>query len=173
MSLSFGAIWKTAGMMSAVRTDWATPQTLYRMLDREFHFQLDACASAATATCEQWFGADALSLDWAPVTWCNPPYGRAVGGWVEKAHREAQRGNTVVMLLPARTDTQWFHDYCVRHEIRFLRGRLNFDDKPNRLGHCPFPSMVVVFRPGRAGRAPSCDAAANPENMAGLAEPLC
>jgi phage N-6-adenine-methyltransferase len=141
-----GRVWQTSGMSSSIRTDWATPVTLFSMLDREFHFQLDACATEITTTCPAWFGSDALARIWAPVTWCNPPYVRLIGDWIEKGYRESQHGNTVVMLLPARTDTQWFHDYCMRAEIRFLRGRLCFDDRPNRVGRCPFPSMIVVFR---------------------------
>jgi phage N-6-adenine-methyltransferase len=123
------------------------------MLDREFHFTLDVCAAEDTATCTEWFGENALQRPWVPVeagvVWANPPYGRGLGDWVEKAYRESVKYHqTVVMLLPARSDTQWFHEYCLKGEIRFLRGRLNFDDVPNRIGRCPFPSMIVVFWAG-------------------------
>ena len=148
-----GRLWPS-GVMSSVRQDWCTPRTVFQMLDREFHFDLDACAgSAEVATCDRYFAPKDDSLAerccWRRRVWVNPPYGRGLGDWVEKAYRSAALGSKqltecVVMLLPARTDTQWFHDYCLKAEIRFLRGRLNFDDlKPSR---APFPSMVVIFR---------------------------
>jgi phage N-6-adenine-methyltransferase len=148
-------------MMSSLRSDWATPRQLFEMLDREFHFTLDVCASEATATCKEWFGSSALERPWVPLedgtVWCNPPYGRELGRWVEKAHREAtQHFTTVVMLLPARTDTSWFHNYCLKGEIRFLRGRLAYDDGRHRMApagrrkaEAPFPSMIVIFWRGR------------------------
>ena len=146
-----GRVWATAGMKSSIRTDWATPRSIFEMLDREFHFDLDACATEATATLPRNFVSMALDQAWEHRVWCNPPYGRTLGRWVEKAYRESRLGSLVVMLLPARTDTQWFHDYCLRGEIRFLRGRLEFDDakrgRDGRACRCPFPSMVVVFRP--------------------------
>lgn len=78
------------------------------------------------------------------IVWCKPPYGREIGKWVEKAYKESLEGATVVMLLPARTDTKWFHDFIYgKAEIRFVRGRLKFGDSKNS---APFPSMVVVFR---------------------------
>lgn len=74
---------------------------------------------------------------------CNPPYGREVGKWVEKGYNESQKPNTiVVMLLPARTDTKWFHDYCVKGGIEFIKGRLKFGGSKNS---APFPSMIVIF----------------------------
>lgn len=80
------------------------------------------------------------------VTFCNPPYGREIGKWVRKAYEESKKGPTVVMLLPARTDTKWFHDYIYgKAEIRFIRGRLKFGGGENS---APFPSMVVVFQEG-------------------------
>lgn len=151
--MSAGSTWHTAGMVSTVRMDWATPRTLFEMLDREFHFTLDVCAAEHTATCEEWFGSGALDRPWVPTSpgsvWCNPPYGREIGKWVEKGYREAQTsGSAVVMLLPARTDTQWFHAYCLRAEIRYLRGRLYFDD--GKQERAPFPSLIVVFRDPRS-----------------------
>ena len=77
------------------------------------------------------------------VTWCNPPYGKEIGKWVRKAYEESQMGAKVVMLLPARTDTRWFHDYIVdKAKVRFIKGRLKFGDAKNS---APFPSMIVVF----------------------------
>ena len=152
MTASVGRIWNP-GVMSSVRMDWATPWRILKMLSAEFNFALDACATPETAVCKNFFSPpfqDALSDSWdvfdGSAVWCNPPYGRAIGKWVEKAYRESGHGNTVVMLLPARTDTQWWHDYCMKGEIRFLRGRLNFDD--TRRARAPFPSAIVIFRPG-------------------------
>ncbi len=154
MSQPVGTIWNH-GMMSSIRQDWATPTQLFKMLDQEFHFTLDVCATDETATTAEWFGSGALDRPWVAVergsVWCNPPYVKDLGEWVEKGLRSAEKPwwQTVVMLLPARTDTQWFHAYCLKGEIRFLRGRLNFDDlRPSR---APFPSMIVIFRPKERG----------------------
>ena len=87
---------------------------------------------------------DGLTQPWEGVVWCNPPYGRQIGKWVERAALAAKAGAVVVMLLPARTDTKWFHEYIYgKAEIRFVRGRLRFGGAANP---APFPSMVVVFR---------------------------
>jgi len=137
-------------MMSSIRQDWATPRQLFEMLDREFHFTLDAAADSSNAKCEEYFGCGSLDRPWVPLKdgaiWCNPPYGPRLGNWVEKAFRETigRKYGVAVLLLPARTDTKWFHDYCLKGEIRFLRGRLNFDD--TRHARAPFPSMIVIFR---------------------------
>ena len=109
------------------RTDlWETPQDFFDTLDKEFHFDLDVCAIPENAKCRRFFtpGMDGLTREWAGTVWCNPPYGRKVVEWVQKA---AESNCTVVMLLPARTDTKWFHDYIYgKAEIRFVRGRLKF-----------------------------------------------
>ena len=86
---------------------------------------------------------DALKQKWDGIVFCNPPYGKQIKKWVKKGYEEAMIGSTVVMLIPARTDTQWFHDYCLKGEIRFLKGRLRFKGEQY---NAPFPSMVVVFR---------------------------
>lgn len=135
------------GMYSSETDLWSTPQDFYDELNCEFKFVLDACALPCNAKCRSFFtpAQDGLRQDWASSTWCNPPYGREIGKWVRKARLEADRGNTVVCLLPARTDTRWFHDYVLgRAEIRFVRGRLKFGGSKNS---APFPSMVAVFRP--------------------------
>jgi phage N-6-adenine-methyltransferase len=141
-----GRLWNP-GVMSSVRSDWATPRKLFRVLDAEFHFTLDACATPMSATCGRFFTDkdSALDQDWTGVVWCNPPYGRVIGKWVEKAYRESRLGATVVCLLPARTDTRWWHAYVMYGEIRFLQGRLGFDD--SKRARAPFPSAIVVFRP--------------------------
>lgn len=126
---------------------WSTPQKLFDELDNEFHFTLDVCALPENAKCEQFYGPadNGLLQTWIGTCWMNPPYGRAIGKWVAKAHQEAREGVTVVALLPARTDTQWWHEYvCKASEIRYLRGRLRFGNATNS---APFPSAVVVFLP--------------------------
>lgn len=134
-------------LMFSSKTDlWETPQDFFDEMDREFCFTLDACAIPENAKCERFYtpDMDGLSQKWGGTVWCNPPYGRQIGNWVKKA---AESSATVVMLLPARTDTKWFHDYILgQAEIRFIKGRLKFGGQKNA---APFPSMVVVFRNGR------------------------
>lgn len=139
-------------IFSSKESRWATPQDLFDELNAEFQFTLDPCADETNHKCEKWYGEteDGLARDWGGETvFCNPPYGRQLKRWVEKAYCEAMRpGTTVVMLIPARTDTEWFHSYVLGHEIRFIRGRLKFGEGKN---HAPFASMVVVMR-GREKR---------------------
>lgn len=132
-------------MYSSASDNWETPQDFFDALNAEFHFTLDAAASDENAKCARYFTKeqDGLAQDWMGVVWCNPPYGREVGRWVAKASVSAEKGAVVVMLLPARTDTKWFHDYINgRAEVRFVKGRLKFGGAKNS---APFPSMVVVF----------------------------
>jgi len=127
---------------------WETPQDLFDKLDAEFGFTLDVCALPENAKCRRYFTPeeDGLRQKWTGTCWMNPPYGRQIGLWVRKAFEAAQEGATVVCLLPARTDTRWWHEYVMRAaEIRFLRGRLRFGGARNP---APFPSVVVVFRKG-------------------------
>ena len=109
------------------KTDlWATPQDFFDKLNDEFHFGLDVCAIPENAKCQRYYTPerDGLVQEWNGVCWCNPPYGRGIGKWVKKAY---ENKSTVVCLLPARTDTKWFHDYILgKAEIRFVRGRLRF-----------------------------------------------
>ena len=130
---------------------WETPQDLFDDLDREFHFDLDVCAIPENAKCKKFYTPeqDGLSQPWDGICWCNPPYGRDIGKWVRRALFASVGGATVVMLLPARTDTKWFHDYIYnRAEIRFVKGRLKFG---NSKDNAPFPSMIVVFRGLKGG----------------------
>ena len=131
-------------VMFSSKTDlWETPQALFDELNREFGFQTDVCALPENAKCDEFYTQeqDGLSQQWTGVCWCNPPYGRQVGKWVKKA---AESDATVVMLLPARTDTKWFHDYILPNaEIRFIKGRLKFGGNKNS---APVPSMVCIFR---------------------------
>lgn len=127
--------------------DWATPQDFFDRLDDEFHFELDVCANYENTKCYRYYtvGEDGLHLPWTGVCWLNPPYGRTIGAWMQKAYESSLAGATVVCLVPARTDTRWWHEYAMKGEVRLVRGRLKFGDGK---APAPFPSAVVVFRPG-------------------------
>jgi phage N-6-adenine-methyltransferase len=131
---------------SSKTDEWATPQDVFDRLDAEFGFELDVCATPENAKCPRYYTKreNGLLQKWEGVCWMNPPYGREIGQWVKKAYTSALEGATVVCLLPARTDTGWWHDYCMKGEIRFVRGRLKFGDSKT---NAPFPSAVVIFRP--------------------------
>ena len=134
-------------LFSSATDLWATPQDFFDKLNSEFGFTLDPCATKANAKCGKYYTKeeDGLQQDWGGhVVFCNPPYGRELPKWVEKAYNESKKpGTTVVMLIPARTDTRYFHDYIYhKAEIRFLKGRLKFVDSKNS---APFPSMVVIY----------------------------
>lgn len=142
----------TAHGVEGARDDWCTPQALFDMLDGEFRFDVDCAASESNAKADWYMSEedDALSLDWSGATcWLNPPYGRGVGDWVEKAYVESQKGATVVVLVFARTDTAWWHDYAMKaKEIRLIRGRLRFLQDGKERDPAPAPSCVIVFAPG-------------------------
>lgn len=129
---------------SSETDDWSTPQNLFDVLNQEFKFDLDVCASGRNAKCETFYDreSDGLVQPWIGTCWMNPPYGGEISQWVEKAWKSSQDGATVVCLLPARVDTGWWWDYCRFGEIRFLRGRLRFG---NADSGAPFPSAVVIF----------------------------
>lgn len=135
-------------MFSSKSEMWETPQDFFDKLNEEFHFTIDVCATPENAKCDNFYTpeVDGLSQPWDGVVWCNPPYGRNIWRWVLAASvASGVRGSTVVMLLPARTDTKWFHDYIYgKAEVRFVKGRLKFGESKNS---APFPSMVVIFRP--------------------------
>ena len=135
-------------MFSSKTDQWATPQEFFDSLNSEFHFDLDPCADEYNHKCEKYFTAsdNGLSQSWGGYrVFCNPPYGRELHKWVEKAYREGHKDHTLVcMLIPARTDTKYFHDYIKnRAEVRFIPGRLKFGEAKNA---APFPSMLVIFR---------------------------
>jgi len=125
-----------------------TPDALFKPLDKLYHFDLDVCATEDNAKCQKFYSKDdnGLAHSWhedGKRIWMNPPYGRKIIDWVRKAYLESQFMNCVVVcLLPARTDTAWFHDLCTHGDITFLRGRLKFGSHKNA---APFPSMIVVF----------------------------
>lgn len=135
-------------MFSSKSDEWSTPKEVFDLLDQEFNFNLDPCANTDNHKCDKYFTKedDGLSMSWGGgyTVFCNPPYSQ-IARWVEKAFDEGHKDNTVVVLLiPARTDTRYFHNFIYgRSEIRFIKGRLKFGEAVNS---APFPSMVVIFR---------------------------
>jgi phage N-6-adenine-methyltransferase len=132
---------------SSISSEWSTPQPLFDRLNSVFHFTLDPCATALNAKCKRYFTLeeDGLAQDWdGERVFMNPPYGRAIGDWVRKA---SAANALVVCLLPARTDTRWWHDFVVGGgaSVSFLKGRLRFGDS---LASAPFPSAIVIFTGG-------------------------
>lgn len=129
--------------MFSSKTDlWSTPQEFFNKYNDIYHFDVDVCAIPENAKCKKFYTPemDGLKQEWTGVCWCNPPYGRQIGKWVEKAVKSFA---TVVMLLPARTDTKWFHDFVLPYgKIEFIKGRLKFGGGTTS---APFPSMVVIF----------------------------
>ena len=140
-------------LLSSKNMCWCTPPDFFAELDREFHFELDPASTDKSAKCAKHFTPDddGLKQDWGGYrVFCNPPYGRAIADWVRKGYEESRKpGTTVVMLIPSRTDTAYFHDWIFgkASEVRFLRGRLKFTDEDgNGEDAAPFPSAVIVWR---------------------------
>jgi phage N-6-adenine-methyltransferase len=135
-------------MFSSKSGSWATPQEFYNKLNLKLGpFTLDACATMHNAKCTNFFSPeqDGLSKDWyGHNVFVNPPYGRGIEAWIRKSFEESQKNRTrVVMLIPARTDTKYWHEYVMRADaIYFVKGRLKFGDAENC---APFPSAVIVF----------------------------
>jgi phage N-6-adenine-methyltransferase len=129
---------------SSATDNWATPQAFFDKLNAEFNFDLDVCADEVNAKCNRFFTKeqDGLAQSWQGIVWMNPPYGREIGRWMSKAVESWKAGATVVCLVPARTDTAWWHDFATQGEIRFIRGRLKFGDSKTA---APFPSAVIVY----------------------------
>ena len=126
---------------SSQRLDWQTPKAVYKALDAEFHFDFDPCPHNPTF--------NGLIVEWGSCNFVNPPYGREIVKWIEKGFKEWKRGKTVVFLVASRTDTRWWHDWCMKaNEIRFIKGRLKFG---NAINSAPFPSCVVIFK-GEEGK---------------------
>ena len=132
-------------LMFSSKTDlWSTPQDFFDKLNAIHGFETDVCASTDNAKCIKYFTAedDGLIQQWDGVCWMNPPYGREIKAWMKKAYESSLTGAKVVCLVPARTDTVWWHEYAMKGQIEFIKGRLKFG------GHkdpAPFPSAVVVF----------------------------
>ena len=149
--------YKTDTFKTSSDDTWSTPRDFYNNLAKEFNFTLDAAALASsTLVPDNWYGPDhpentrqdAFTCCWSldsgsGVVWLNPPYGRTIGEWMKKANDEAKHGATVVCLVPARTDTNWWHNYCIQHEVRFIKGRLKFGNQKNS---APFPSALVIMK---------------------------
>lgn len=128
------------------KTDlWATPVDFFNKYNEKFNFELDVCATHENAKCTKYFTIedDGLSKEWSGICWMNPPYGREIIKWMEKAYKSSLNGATIVCLVPARTDTKWWHEYAIKGEVEFIRGRLKFGGSKNS---APFPSAVVIFR---------------------------
>lgn len=137
--------------------EWETPEAVFQPLKKEFNIQVDVCANAENTKCKAYFDRkiNGLTTDWGKALskftdkekacWMNPPYGRGIDNWIKKAHDESLKGVTTVALIPARTDTSWFHTYIQgKQEVRFIKGRIKFVDAESS---APFPSMIVIFRP--------------------------
>ena len=140
-------------MLSSNSMEWGTPQDLYDQLNTEFNFTLDPCATKENAKCKKYYTKEnnGLTLSWQGETvFCNPPYGREIKLWVEKCYYEYTLNKTkIVMLIPSRTDTAYFHKYIYNRqkiEIRFIRGRIKFVGEQKGSGSAPFPSMIVIFK---------------------------
>lgn len=131
-------------LLSSNTCEWETPQLFFDALNAEYHFDVDVCATANNAKCERYYTKeqDGLSQQWKGVCWMNPPYGREIGKWMRKAYESSLYGATVVCLVPARTDTAWWHDYAMKGEVEFVRGRLKFGGSK---ANAPFPSAIVTF----------------------------
>ena len=142
---------KRDALFSSATDEWATPQELFDRLNDEFHFTIDVCASKDNAKVNRFFTKeqDGLKQDWTGETvWCNPPYGRTVKAWIYKAYEHFIGGGIAVLLIPARTDTKWFHEYVYgKAEIRFIKGRLKYGQAKY---NAPFPSMIVIYKRGEA-----------------------
>lgn len=142
----------TEVLFSSECMTWETPQLFFNQINEEFNFTLDVCAFNENKKCDRFISPqeNALTRNWdngdnKEICWMNPPYGRGIGVWIKKAYEQAERGNTIVALIPSRTDTKWFHEYIYnKHEIRFIKGRLKFGDSVNA---APFPSMLIIFKP--------------------------
>lgn len=135
-------------MYSSKTEEWATPQAFFEILNAVFHFTLDPCATPDNAKCAKFYTKEQNGLlqDWGGErVFCNPPYGKEIADWVHKCSEEAKKPDTIVVaLLPARTDTRYFHEYIYRKakDVQFVKGRLKFGDCKSA---APFPSMVVIF----------------------------
>lgn len=131
-------------LWSSAKADWKTPPELFAKLNAHYMFETDVCASADNALCDRYFTKeqDGLAQKWEGCCWMNPPYGRDIAKWMRKAHQSGLDGATVVCLVPARTDTAWWHDYAMKGKVTFLRGRLKFGGCKD---NAPFPSAIVVF----------------------------
>jgi phage N-6-adenine-methyltransferase len=140
--------WNQDTLYSSKHQAWETPGWLFDRLDALFDFDLDAAASTGNARCEHYIEEDSLEYaEWpGRSVWLNPPYGRGIDKWVKKAMEQAELGKRVVVLVFARTDTRWWHDYAMRaQDIYLIKGRLRFTKSGQEVGTAPAPSAVLVF----------------------------
>ncbi len=148
----------TRGLMSSERQDWETPMSFVKLVEKKINktFDLDVCTYDHTTKAPKWFteADDALTKEWSePTCWMNPPYGGALPTWLKYAYEQSQKhNNTIVCLIPSRTDTAWFHDWAAKGEIVFLRGRIKFEQQGEITGTPAFPSMIVIFDKSRPPR---------------------
>lgn len=134
-------------MFSSKTEMWATPLDFFNQVNQEFKFNTDVCAIKDNAKCEHFYSPEdnGLAQPWMGVCWMNPPYGADIKYWLDYAYKESLKGSIIVCLIPARTDTRYFHEICINaSEIRFIKGRLKFGEGSNS---APFPSMLVIFNP--------------------------
>lgn len=142
---------KTETLFSSRSEEWETPPGLFAELNKKYHFTLDVAATDENALCERYYTRekDGLSQSWQTegAVWCNPPYGRDIEKWMRKAYKESRRGQTIVTLIPARTDMQWFHKYVYPYaKLVFIKGRLHYGagGVPSK-NAAAFPSMIAIF----------------------------
>ena len=137
-------------LFSSNSDEWFTPQQFFDTVNKEFNFTLDVAATTSNTKCKKFFTIvdNGLEQDWSnEVVWCNPPYSD-IKLWVEKAYNESLKGTKIVLLIPVRTDTRYFHSFIYgKAELRFIKGRLKFEceDKTKKLNSAPFPSMIVIY----------------------------
>ena len=147
-------------LFSSATDEWETPKELFDLLDKEFHFNLDPCATHLNAKCKKYITKvmNGLNIIWFGRIFVNPPYSQ-IADWSEKCYRESLRSNcTVIMLIPSRTDTRYWHNYIMKaKEIRFIKGRLRFKNG-DKMNSAPFPSCIVVFKDMKVSskRRPKC-----------------
>lgn len=137
-------------LFSSKKEDYETPQYLFNELNEEFHFTLDPCSDENNFKCKKHYTIkeDGLKKDWSGnIVFCNPPYGRKIYDWIKKSFEESKKNNTIVVLLiPSRTDTKYFHEFLYKKdnvELRFLKGRIKFGNSDHG---APFPSLIAIMR---------------------------
>ena len=133
-------------------TVWGTPPEVFDPINNEFRFTIDVCAIAENSKCKRFFSPEenGLKQDWSnEVCWCNPPYGNEVPKWCKKALSESKRGATTVLLIPCKTNTNWWHELVIPFsEVRFLRGRVKFIQNGIQSTQAlPWPLAFVIYRP--------------------------
>jgi site-specific DNA-methyltransferase (adenine-specific) len=135
-------------MLSSESVEWGTPQGLFNELNESYNFTLDPCATPLNAKCQKFFTKeqDGLIQSWENETvFCNPPYGRDMPKWIKKCYEESSKA-TIVLLMPSRTDTKYFHDYVLgKAHLAFIKGRLKFEGLQKGSGSAPFPSLLAFY----------------------------